>query len=82
MARSPCAGSCRAWGPHESVDWVPGTPDGVLAFTRPGFHCTVNTTGRPVRLPVPGRMVLASTEVTLSEGEFELPADSTVWWSV
>ncbi|WP_406140467.1 alpha-amylase family glycosyl hydrolase [Streptomyces sp. NBC_01089] len=75
-------------GAGESVEWLPGAPDGVLAFARPGFRCTVNTTGRAVRLPVPGRLVLASTEVTggdevlPEDGEFELPADSTVWWSV
>ncbi|WP_371792451.1 glycoside hydrolase family 13 protein [Streptomyces sp. NBC_01471] len=69
-------------GAGDSVEWLPGTPGGVLAFARPGFRCTVNTTGRAVRLPVPGRPVLASAEVSVEQAEFELPADSTVWWSV
>ncbi|MCX4551504.1 MULTISPECIES: glycoside hydrolase family 13 protein [unclassified Streptomyces] len=69
-------------GAGDSVDWQPGTPEGVLAFARPGFLCTVNTTAAPVRLPVPGRLLLASTATTVEGDEFELPADSTLWWAV
>ncbi|WP_328539122.1 glycoside hydrolase family 13 protein [Streptomyces sp. NBC_00344] len=69
-------------GAGESVDWLPGMPAGVLAFARPGFVCTVNTTGRAVRIAAPGRAVLASTEVTPADGEVVLPEDTTVWWAV
>ncbi|MEV8564361.1 glycoside hydrolase family 13 protein [Streptomyces sp. NPDC051322] len=69
-------------GAGDRVDWQPGLPAGVLAFARPGFVCTVNTTGDAVRIPAPGRAVLASAEVTAGGAEFVLPPDATVWWAV
>ncbi|MEE1751323.1 glycoside hydrolase family 13 protein [Streptomyces sp. SP18CS02] len=59
-----------ALGAGEAVEWLPA-PEGVLAFRRraagPGsgpwqgdLVCTVNTTGRPVALPAPGRVLLSS----------------------
>ncbi|MCC5034696.1 glycoside hydrolase family 13 protein [Streptomyces sp. WAC 00631] len=55
------------------------------------FVCTVNTTGEPVRVPVPGRMLLASEGAVargavvegpvVEGGEAVLPADSAVWWT-
>ncbi|GAA1364281.1 glycoside hydrolase family 13 protein [Streptomyces beijiangensis] len=68
-------------GAGESVEWH-DAPEGVLVFAREGFVCTVNTTGAGVRLPTPGRTLLASAEVTVEGDEFVLPADSTVWWAV
>ncbi|WP_405678434.1 glycoside hydrolase family 13 protein [Streptomyces sp. NBC_01511] len=70
-------------GAGGSVDWQ-DAPGGVLAFARPGFLCTVNTTGAPVRIPVRGRVLLASGPFTESDegSEAELPADTTVWWTV
>ncbi|NBE53350.1 glycoside hydrolase family 13 protein [Streptomyces boluensis] len=68
-------------GAGESVEWL-DAPEGVLAFRRPGFVCTVNTTRNAVRLPAPGSVLLASGEVTAADGEVLLPADTTVWWAV
>ncbi|MEV6795776.1 glycoside hydrolase family 13 protein [Streptomyces sp. NPDC051320] len=69
-------------GAGDRVDWQSGTPAGVLAFDRPGFVCTVNTTGEAVRIPASGRIVLASADVTTGGAEFVLPPDTTVWWAV
>ncbi|MDI3384941.1 alpha-amylase family glycosyl hydrolase [Streptomyces sp. B-S-A8] len=68
-------------GAGESVQWL-DTPEGVLAFARPGFVCTVNTTGAAVRLPAPGQVLLASAELGQVSDEVLLPADTTVWWAV
>jgi alpha-glucosidase len=68
-------------GAGDGVEWREGGPDGVLHFARPGFACTVNTTGGAVRVPAPGTVLLASTPVTVTDGHVELPADSTVWWT-
>jgi alpha-glucosidase len=62
--------------------WLPA-PDGVLAFRRgDGFVCTVNTGSEPVSVPVPGALLLASTDVPVGAGRAELPADSAAWWRV
>ncbi|WP_336054819.1 DUF3459 domain-containing protein, partial [Streptomyces sp. CA2R101] len=76
-------------GAGDAVEWL-DAPDGVLAFRRPGgLVCTVNTTGAPARLPAPGRLLLSSRPLDTpeggaaphpSEGAFELPADTAVWW--
>ncbi|MFI0239134.1 glycoside hydrolase family 13 protein [Streptomyces sp. NPDC016845] len=68
-------------GAGADVTWRDDVPAGVLFFERPGFACTVNTTGAPVRVPAPGRTLLASGPVPAAEdGTVELPADTTVWW--
>ncbi|MFD9793969.1 glycoside hydrolase family 13 protein [Streptomyces sp. NPDC059070] len=68
-------------GAGDAVEWL-AAPEGVLAFARPGFVCTVNLTGGPVALPAPGEVLLASGEVGPGGPEFELPADTAVWWTV
>ncbi|WP_181768182.1 glycoside hydrolase family 13 protein [Streptomyces albidus (ex Kaewkla and Franco 2022)] len=66
-------------GAGESVEWLPA-PDGVLAFRRGGFVCTVNTGDEPVELPArPGQLLLASG--TFDDGSLLLPPDTTVWWT-
>ncbi len=74
-----------ALGAGVEVSWLPA-PDGVLVFRRDSPQgsvvCTVNTTGEPVRMPAPGRMLLSSTEAALVDGETVLAADSTGWWAV
>ena len=71
-----------ALGAGDAVEWL-DAPEGVLALRRPGgFVCTVNTTGAAVRIPAPGRVLLASGAVDQADGETELPADSAVWWTV
>ncbi|MEV0323255.1 glycoside hydrolase family 13 protein [Streptomyces sp. NPDC050658] len=68
-------------GAGDSLEWL-DAPEGVLAFAREGFVCTANTTGAAVRIPAPGRPLLANAEVELADGKVELPADTTVWWAV
>ncbi|WP_411112705.1 glycoside hydrolase family 13 protein [Streptomyces sp. 029-5] len=68
-------------GAGDSVEWL-DAPEGVLAFTRPGFVCTVNTTDTAVRIPAQGRVLVASGPVAVDGAEAELPADTTVWWTV
>nr|WSZ95696.1 glycoside hydrolase family 13 protein [Streptomyces sp. NBC_00857] len=68
-------------GAGSAVEWL-DAPEGMLVFARPGFVCTVNTTGRAVRIPVRGELLLASAPVTTDGAEAVLPADTTVWWTV
>lgn len=68
-------------GAGTEVEWLDG-PEGTLAFRRGDFVCTVNTTGEPVRIPAPGRLLLASTELVVDGGETVLAPDSTGWWAV
>ncbi|GAA0704163.1 glycoside hydrolase family 13 protein [Kitasatospora atroaurantiaca] len=71
-----------ALGAGTEVTWL-DSPEGVLIFGRQGsFVCTVNTTGEPVRIAAPGRILLSSTEAVAVDGETVLPADSTIWWAV
>ncbi|MFD7732763.1 glycoside hydrolase family 13 protein [Kitasatospora phosalacinea] len=74
-----------ALGAGTGVEWLPA-PAGVLAFRRESaegsFVCTANTTGEPVLIPAPGRMLLSSAEAVETENGVELPADSTAWWAV
>ncbi|WP_128381662.1 glycoside hydrolase family 13 protein [Streptomyces cavernae] len=67
-------------GAGDSVTWLEA-PEGVLAFRRGEFVCTANTNGTAVRIPGYGRVLVSSTEVVVTDGEFELPADTTVWWA-
>ncbi|MEV5612530.1 glycoside hydrolase family 13 protein [Streptomyces sp. NPDC052225] len=67
-------------GAGDSVKWHDEVPAGLLSFERPGFACTVNTTGAPVRIPAPGTVLLSSAPVTVEDGHIDLPADTTVWW--
>ncbi|MFF3643240.1 glycoside hydrolase family 13 protein [Streptomyces sp. NPDC002564] len=70
-------------GAGRAVEWL-DAPEGVLAFAREGFVCTVNTTAAAVRLPAPGRVLLVGGDdgVETAEGTVTLPADTTVWWAV
>ncbi|MER7670364.1 glycoside hydrolase family 13 protein [Kitasatospora sp. NPDC096128] len=68
-------------GAGTGVEWLE-SPEGTLAFRRGSFVCTVNTTGEPVRIPAPGRLLLASTELVVDGGETVLAPDSTGWWAV
>ncbi|MFJ9173309.1 glycoside hydrolase family 13 protein [Streptomyces sp. NPDC102360] len=67
-------------GAGDGVKWHGDAPEGVLHFERPGFACTVNTTGTAVHIPAPGTVLLASAPVTVADGSLDLPADTTVWW--
>ncbi|KRV46706.1 alpha-glucosidase [Wenjunlia vitaminophila] len=63
------------------MTWL-DAPEGVLAFTRPGFVLTANTGEREVELPVPGRPVLGTAAVEFTGGRVRLPGDCCVWWVV
>ncbi|MGY1734734.1 glycoside hydrolase family 13 protein [Geodermatophilus sp. SYSU D00684] len=58
----------------ESLEWLP-TPEGCLAFRRPGgLVCLLNLSAEAVPLPE-GRVLLASTDVAGGA----LPTDAAVW---
>ncbi|MDT0461537.1 glycoside hydrolase family 13 protein [Streptomyces gibsoniae] len=67
-------------GAGDSVEWL-RAPEGVLAFRRGDFVCVANTTGEAVTVPLHGRVLVASGEVTWANGESTVPADTTVWWT-
>ncbi|MEE1787277.1 glycoside hydrolase family 13 protein [Streptomyces sp. SP17BM10] len=68
-------------GAGTAVEWL-DAPQGTLAFRRGSFVCTVNTGAEPVRIPAPGRLLLASAELVVDGGETVLAPDSTGWWAV
>ncbi|GGQ09421.1 glycoside hydrolase family 13 protein [Streptosporangium pseudovulgare] len=69
----------RAFG-DAPLTWL-DSPEGTLAYARgDGFTCTVNLTGEPVEIPVPGRVLLASAEPAVADGVARLAPDSAVWW--
>ncbi|MFI6770072.1 glycoside hydrolase family 13 protein [Streptomyces sp. NPDC050355] len=63
------------------LSWQPA-PAGVLAFTRPGLLCTVNTLGHDVELPPSGTPLLSSAPVTVNGASVVLPGDSCTWWAI
>lgn len=54
--------------------WL-SSPDGVLAFARPGVTCVVNLSAAPVRLPEHSGLLLASGPVD----DDLLPVDTAAW---
>jgi alpha-glucosidase len=64
----------------DSLTWL-DSPDGVLAFRRPGgLVCVVNLSARPAELPPHGEVLLVSATLasaTLAGGM--LPPDTAVW---
>ncbi|MEH0422694.1 glycoside hydrolase family 13 protein [Streptomyces sp. B21-083] len=67
-------------GAGDSVEWL-RAPQGVLAFRRGDFVCVANTTGEAVTIRAYGEILVASAEVTVTDAEAKLPADTTVWWT-
>ncbi|MEV0279288.1 glycoside hydrolase family 13 protein [Streptomyces sp. NPDC050610] len=63
------------------MGWLPA-PEGVLALSRPGLVCTLNTLSAEAELPVPGRPVLATAPLEFGGGAVRIPADACVWWAV
>jgi alpha-glucosidase len=57
-----------------TVEWIPGSGAGVVAFRNGSVTVYANTGEVPVELPL-GEMLLASTDVSAGT----LPADATVW---
>ncbi|MEV6393841.1 alpha-amylase family glycosyl hydrolase [Streptomyces sp. NPDC051907] len=63
------------------MHWLPA-PDGLLALARPGLVCTLNTTGAPIEVPRPGRLLISSAAVDEREDTVRIPADSSAWWAI
>ncbi len=61
------------------MQWLEA-PEGVLAFRRGDFVCTVNTTGEPVRMSPPGTVLLVSGDAADQADPGVLGADTAVWW--
>ncbi|GAA1689458.1 glycoside hydrolase family 13 protein [Streptomyces yatensis] len=63
------------------MSWLKA-PAGVLALSRPGLVCTLNTLGEEVELPVPGRALLSSAPLSYGAGTVRIPPDSCAWWAI
>ncbi|MBL1096905.1 glycoside hydrolase family 13 protein [Streptomyces coffeae] len=57
-------------------------PSGVLALSRPGLVCTLNTLGEEVELPVPGRALLSSAPLAYRAATVRIPPDCCAWWAI
>ncbi|WP_405150761.1 glycoside hydrolase family 13 protein [Sphaerisporangium sp. NBC_01403] len=65
-----------------SLEWLE-SPAETLVFARGGtFVCTVNTSGEPVELPRPGRLLIASAPVAGEGDVVRLAPDSAAWWAL
>ncbi|MEU3733893.1 glycoside hydrolase family 13 protein [Streptomyces sp. NPDC033538] len=73
-------------GGADNLRWC-DSPSDVLVFERstdnggPTFTCTVNVTGAPVSFAPPGRLLLASSPLQVTDGQAVLPSDTTAWWT-
>jgi alpha-glucosidase len=63
------------------MQWLEA-PEGVLAFSRPGLICTVNTLAAAADMPAPGRPLLSTSEPVISGGSVRIPGDSCTWWVI
>jgi alpha-glucosidase len=63
------------------LEWLEA-PEGVLAFARPGFVCTVNLGAAEAEMAAPGEVALSSEPVVVQGGLVRIPADSCIWWAV
>ncbi|MEU1800435.1 glycoside hydrolase family 13 protein [Streptomyces sp. NPDC019937] len=63
------------------MSWL-NAPAGVLALSRPGFVCTLNTLGEEVELPLPGRALLSSAPLAYGAGTVRIPPESCAWWAI
>lgn len=74
-----------ALGAGDSVEWL-DAPEGVLAFRRTpraGDPVVViaNTSGDHVRMSLPGRLLLGSSDIVVDGADVVLAPDSTSWWT-
>ncbi|MEW2082939.1 alpha-amylase family glycosyl hydrolase [Streptomyces sp. NPDC005283] len=67
--------------PGGPMRWLPG-PEGLLALSRPGLVCTLNTTGSVIELPLPGRLLLSSATLGPTGDTARIPADCCAWWAI
>jgi alpha-glucosidase len=67
----------QSFGPFE---WDDLSGD-VLAFRRGEFGCVVNFGPVVARVAVPGRILVASSEYEVEDGQVMLPPDTALWWA-
>ncbi|MFE0765750.1 glycoside hydrolase family 13 protein [Streptomyces smyrnaeus] len=71
-----------------AMEWLEA-PDGVLALSRPGLVCLLNTGEEAVFLDPPGELLLSSVpeesrdsmEDGAPAGKLRIPANSCTWWA-
>ncbi|NSC21353.1 glycoside hydrolase family 13 protein [Streptomyces albus subsp. chlorinus] len=71
-----------------AMQWL-RAPEGVLALSRPGLVCVLNTRPAAVEMPAPGELLLCSVpeesresmEAGAGPGRLRLPANSCTWWA-
>ncbi|MGP3975038.1 glycoside hydrolase family 13 protein [Streptomyces sp. 8N114] len=71
-----------------AMEWLQA-PDGVLALSRPGLVCLLNTRPEAVSMAPPGELLLSSVpeesrdsmEAGAPAGELRIPANSCTWWA-
>jgi alpha-glucosidase len=67
--------------PGGPMRWLPG-PEGLLALSRTGLVCTLNTTGSEIELPLPGRLLISSAAMEPVGDTARIPADCCAWWAI
>jgi alpha-glucosidase len=67
--------------PGGPMRWLPG-PEGLLALSRTGLVCTLNTTGSEIELPLPGRLLISSESMEPVGDTARIPADCCAWWAI
>ena len=67
--------------PGGPMRWLPG-PEGLLALSRTGLVCTLNTTGAEIELPLPGRLLISSEAMEPVGDTARIPADCCAWWAI
>ncbi|MBQ1121029.1 glycoside hydrolase family 13 protein [Streptomyces sp. A73] len=71
-----------------AMEWLEA-PDGVLALSRPGLVCLLNTREEAVFMDPPGELLLSSVpeesrdsmEDGAPAGQLRIPANSCTWWA-
>ncbi|WP_243088788.1 glycoside hydrolase family 13 protein [Streptomyces sp. 891-h] len=71
-----------------AMEWL-RAPDGVLALSRPGLVCLLNTRDEAVLTAAPGELLLCSVpeesrdsmEAGAPPGQLRIPANSCTWWA-
>jgi alpha-glucosidase len=57
-------------------------PEGVLVVSRPGLVCVLNTNDAERELPLPGRLLLSSAPLEITEDTVRIPGDCCAWWAI
>ncbi|UNS96690.1 glycoside hydrolase family 13 protein [Streptomyces tubbatahanensis] len=71
-----------------AMEWLTA-PEGVLALSRPGLVCVLNTRDEAVEAAAPGELLLCSApgesresmEAGAGAGRLRIPANSCTWWA-